>query len=233
MLRAAIFDVDGTLVDSVDLHARCWQEAFARYGKQLKFEEIRAQIGKGGDQLIPYFLDEEENERYGEELDSFRSELFEDKYLPRVRPFPGVRALFERVRRGGKRIALASSGKEHEIDHYVDELLGVRDLVDACTTSDDAEKSKPHPDIFAAAMRKVGVESAKEAVVLGDSPFDAEAAGRLTLPTIGLLCGGFSEAELRGAGCRWLFGSPADLLARFAESPLVSDERPTAASSHS
>ncbi len=220
MLRGVIFDVDGTLVDSVDLHARCWQEAFARYGRQIAFDRIRAQIGKGGDQLIPYFLEEEELERYGEELDAFRSRLFEERYLHKVRPFPGVRELFERLKADGLRIALASSAKEQEIDHYI-ELLGVAGLIEARTTSDDAERSKPHPDIFEAAMQTIGVESPREAWVVGDSPFDVEAAGKLSLPTLCVRCGGFDGADLRKAGCAVLFASPKDLVERYGETPFA------------
>lgn len=227
MLRGVVFDVDGTLVDSVDLHARCWQEAFARYGRQIAFEKIRSQIGKGGDQLIPCFLPEDDLERWGEELDHFRSGLFREKYLEQVKPFPHVKALFQRIRDQGLRIALASSGKEDEIDHYVQELLGVGDLIELRTTSDDAERSKPYPDIFAAALSQLGIERAAEAYAVGDSPFDAEAAGRLTMPTIGVLCGGFSESDLRNAGCDVLFKDPSDLLARFEQSPLCVRSSPT------
>lgn len=224
MLRGVVFDVDGTLVDSVDLHARCWQEAFARYGKQIAFAKLRAQIGKGGDQLIPFFLNEEENERWGEELDHFRSDLFKERYLDRVKPFPKVRELFERIKRDGKTIALASSGKETEIDHYV-KLLGVKDLIEVRTTSDDAEKSKPHPDIFQAALAQLGIENPNEAWAVGDSPFDVEAAGRMSMRCIGVLCGGFDPEDLRTAGCSVFFRDPADLLARYEESPLARDPK--------
>ena len=206
----------------MDLHAKCWQEAFARYGKQIAFEKIRNQIGKGGDLLIPHFLNEEENERWGEELDHFRSELFGERYLHKVKPFPKVRELFERIRADGKGIALASSGKEVEVDHYL-KLLGVGDLIDARTTSDDAERSKPYPDIFAAAMKQVGVENPNEALVIGDSPFDAEAAGRINVRCVGVRCGGFSDEDLKRAGCVALFDGPEDLLARYDESPLARD----------
>lgn len=219
MLRAAIFDVDGTLVDSVDLHAKCWQEAFARFGFQLPFQKIRSQIGKGGDQLLPYFLKPQELEEHGEALDGLRSELFREEYLEQVKPFPKVRELFERIRADGRRIALASSGKAEEIEHYV-KLCNIDDVVDIRTTSDDSEKSKPHPDIFQAAMDKLGIEAPREAVVIGDSPFDAEAAGRVSIPTIAVLCGGFSTDDLKKAGARWFFKHPAELLARYDESPL-------------
>lgn len=199
MLRAVVFDVDGTLVDSVDLHARCWQEAFARYGYRLPLERIRAQIGKGGDQLVPWFLRPGDDARFGEELDHFRSALFRARYLEQVRPFPKVRELFERLRDDGRRIALASSGKAEEIGHYV-ALCGNDDLIDARTTSEDADRSKPCPDVFAAALARLGIDSAREAMAVGDSPFDAEAAGRIDLPTIGLLSGGFDPDDLCRAG---------------------------------
>lgn len=222
MLQAIMFDVDGTLVDSVDLHAKAWQEGFARFGRQIRFEQIRSQIGKGADQLIPTFLPPDEVERYGEELEHFRSELFREHYMAKVKPFPRVRELFERTRRAGRRIVLASSAKESEIDHYID-LLGVRDLTHGRTTSDDVERSKPYPDVFAAAMSCAGVHSPDEALAVGDSPFDAQAAGRIGIRTVGVLCGRFPEEQLRDAGCIALFGDPADLLTRFDQSPLARD----------
>jgi HAD superfamily hydrolase (TIGR01509 family) len=221
LLRAVVFDVDGTLVDSVDLHARCWQEAFARYGRQLPLQKIRNQIGKGGDLIIPTFFPEEEVERWGEELDQYRSELFREEYLQRVRPFPGVRELFERIRADGKHVALASSGKESEVEHYL-ELLGVGELIDGMTTGDQAARSKPFPDIFAAALAQLGVSPA-EAVVVGDSPFDAEAAGRLGSRVVCVLCGGFDPEDLRHAGCSSFFRDPEDLLLRYDQSPLSQD----------
>lgn len=222
MLRALLFDVDGTLVDSVDLHAQAWKEAFARYGKTIEFGRVRSQIGKGGDQLIPYFLDQGEQERWAEELHAFRKRLFKEDYLPRVKPFPKVRELFERIRSDGKQIILASSSPEAEVKHYLG-LLQVDDVVSGYTTADDVDRSKPHPDIFEAALDRAGVESASEALVIGDSPFDVEAASHLALPTIGLRCGGFPDEELRRAGSIALYDSPADLLAHYDDSPLAKD----------
>ncbi len=112
MIRAAIFDLDGTLVDSNELHVRAWQETFRHFGKEIPLEKLREQIGKGGDQYLPEFLNEMELREFGEEADEYRGEIFKKKYLPQVRPFPKVRELFERVRSEGKKIALASSGKE-------------------------------------------------------------------------------------------------------------------------
>lgn len=220
MLKAIIFDIDGTLVDSVDLHARAWQEAFRKFGREVAFERVRHQIGKGGDQLMPVFFSAEELERFGEELEKYRGELFKREYLSQVRAFPQVRELFERIRRDGKRIALASSAKKEELTTYK-EIARITDLVEEETSADDAEKSKPHPDIFEAALAALGDVRADEALVIGDTPYDAEAAGKIKLRTIGVLCGGFPEAELRAAGCVTLYRDPADLLARYDDSPLA------------
>jgi HAD superfamily hydrolase (TIGR01509 family) len=219
MSRAAIFDIDGTLVDSVDLHARAWQETFRKFGREIEFERVRGQIGKGGDQLMPVFFSQDELDKFGDEMEKYRGELFKRAFLLHVRPFPRVRELFERIRRDGKRIALASSAKEDELKVYKD-LAHISDLVEEETSSDDAERSKPHPDIFAAALARLGDVSPSETVVIGDSPYDAEAAGKLNLKTIGVLCGGFPETDLRAAGCVAIFNDPADLLARYEQSPL-------------
>ena len=222
MIKAVIFDIDGTLVDSVDLHARAWQEAFAHFGKQFPFERVRYQIGKGGDQLLPVFLSEEEIEEFGDELTRYRGELFKREYLPRVVAFPAVRELFERVRRDGKLIALASSAKKDELKEYK-RIANVEDLVREETSADDAEKSKPHPDIFEAALAQLEGVEPSEAVVVGDTPYDAEAAGKAGLRTVGLLSGGFPGEDLRAAGCVRVYRDPAELLANYDSSPLASE----------
>lgn len=228
MIKAVIFDIDGTLLDSVDLHARAWQEALAHFGKQFAFEKIRYQIGKGGDQLLPVFLSEREIEEFGDELTEYRGELFKREYLPRVVAFPSVRELFERVLRDGKRIALASSAKKDELKEYK-RIADIEDLVEEETSSDDAEKSKPHPDIFEAALSQLGDVEARDAIVVGDTPYDAEAARKAGLQTIGLLAGGFPEEDLRAAGCVRIYKDAADLLASYDASPLAPDEQLRAA----
>ena len=229
MLKAIIFDVDGTLVDSVDLHARAWQEAFAHFGKHFEYERVRYQIGKGGDQLMPVFLSERELEEFGEELEKYRGELYKRDYLPRVKGFPAVRELFERVKREGLQTALASSAKGDELKTYK-RIAGIEDLVEEETSADDAEKSKPHPDIFEAALGRLGGVSPAEAVVVGDTPYDAEAAGRAGLRTVGLLSGGFPEEDLRAAGCVRVYRDAADLLADYDASPLSARASNAAAS---
>ena len=219
-MRAAIFDIDGTLLDSVDLHARAWVEAFAHFGVETEQAEVRRQIGKGGDELMPVFLPKARIEREGETIEAYRSDLFKRKYLPEVRPFPSVRPLFEHIRAAGLKIALASSGKRTEVERYT-EILKIGDLVDVSTSSDDADRSKPHPDIFEAALRKLESGAQDTIHVIGDTPYDAEAAGKAGLPTIGMLCGGFPEADLSAAGCVAIFRDPQDLLDGFDRSPLA------------
>jgi phosphoglycolate phosphatase-like HAD superfamily hydrolase len=219
MPRAAIFDVDGTLLDSVDLHAGAWQEALAHFGHHVTFEECRSQIGKGGDQLIPVFLSEAEQRDHGKEMEEWRGKLFKSKYLPLVRPFSAVPELLRRVHDAGLKVAVASSAKASELEVYLD-IARVRDLVDVATSSEDAEQSKPAPDIFQVTLKKLGI-SGPDAVAIGDTPYDAQAAGRAELPSIGLLCGGFAESELRKAGCVAVYPGPAALFACFGASPLV------------
>jgi HAD superfamily hydrolase (TIGR01509 family) len=215
-VQAVIFDVDGTLVDTVDLHATSWVATFRHFGHDVAFDDVRAQIGKGGDQLMPVFLPEAVVGRDGEAMEAFRKDLYMREMIGQARAFPGVAALFRRIRADGRRVILASSGKPDELAHYK-KLAGIEDLVDAATTSADAEKSKPHPDIFLAALD--GLPPA-QAIVVGDSPYDAEAAGKAGLRTIGLLSGGFPAAVLRDAGCIALFQDPAALLEAYDRSPL-------------
>ena len=218
--QAAIFDIDGTLLDSVDLHAEAWRQVFLLHDRDVPFEKIRAQIGKGGDQLLPVFFSKEEVEKIGEKMESERGKLFKKEFLPKVRPFPGVRALFERLKQDGFKIALASSAKKDELEHYA-KLLEIEDLIHAGTSTDDAEKSKPHPDIFEAAVRKLSGVPTGTALVVGDSPYDAEAAGKIGIKTIGVLCGGFPAADLRRAGAVAIFQDPEDLRRRYEETPFA------------
>lgn len=216
MIKAVIFDIDGTLVDSVDLHAQAWKEAFKHFGKDIPYEDVRHQIGKGGDQLMPVFFSKEELKEFGEEMEKYRGQLFKRDFLPKVRPFPKVRELFERIISDGLRIALASSAKEEELKEYK-RIAHIEDLVEEETSADDADKSKPHPDIFEAALERLGDIEPDEAIVVGDTPYDAQAAGKIDLRTIGVFCGGFPAAELKAAGCIEIYKDPADLLTRYEE----------------
>ena len=220
MLKAVIFDVDGTLVDSVDFHAQAWADAFKEIGHDIEFDAVRGQIGKGSDQLMPVFLSKQELEEKGESLSKRRGEILKQRYLSKIKAFPDVRALFERIKADGTRIVLASSAKADELEIYK-KIAKIDGLTDAETSSDDAEESKPEPDIFGAAMSKLGDVKPHEVIVVGDTPYDAEAAAKAGLRTIGVLCGGFSEDSLREARCIAIYKGPTDLLARYDRSPLA------------
>jgi len=219
-VRAALFDVDGTLVDSNDLHTSAWAEAFRHFGHDIPEDRIRFQIGKGGDNLIPALLPDLGDEE-SKALEDFRTELYKKDYLPSVKPFPGVRPLFERLRADDVAIILASSSGRDEVDHNLD-LIGCRDLVSATTSGDDVERSKPCPDIFEAALAKAGVPAAS-ALVVGDTPWDAKAAARTGLGTIGFRSGGFDDRDLLEAGVRALYDGPEDLLHRYPDSLFARD----------
>jgi HAD superfamily hydrolase (TIGR01509 family) len=221
MIKAVIFDVDGTLIDTVDLHAEAWVEALRHFGHEIAFPDLRSQIGKGGDQILHGLLPPEVIEERGDAIKDFRSDLFKREYLHRVRAFPAVRALFERVRAAGQKSVLASSGTAEEVEQYK-EIARIADLIDSATSSDDAERSKPFPDIFEAALAKLAPLTPDEAVVIGDTPYDAEAARKAQMKSIGVLSGGFSEQALKDAGCIAIYRDVEDLLHRYDSSPLAS-----------
>jgi HAD superfamily hydrolase (TIGR01549 family) len=217
--KAAIFDLDGTLLDSVDLHALAWHEAMIEFGHDVSFEQARSQIGKGGDKLVPVFLSAGEQRDHGKELEEWRGNRFKTEYLPLVRPFSAVPDLLRRARDAGLRIAIASSAKKDELKKYLD-IARIGDLVDVATSSDDVEESKPSPDVFEVVLRKLKIDGS-DAVAIGDTPYDAIAAGNAKIATIGVLCGGFTESSLRQAGCVEVYPGPATLFARFQSSLLA------------
>ena len=220
MPQAIIFDIDGTLIDSVEFHALAWQEAFREFGHTFTLKSIRDQIGKGGDQLMPVFLSPAEIASKGKQLERRRADVFKARYLAEVKPFPGVRDLFIRLLRDGKQVALASSAKSDEMKIY-EQIAEIADLLDAETSSEDAQKSKPHPDVFRAVLGRLGGVAAAQAIAVGDTPYDAEAAAKVGVRTIGVLCGGWSAGELKKAGAIAVYRDIADLLAQYASSPLV------------
>jgi phosphoglycolate phosphatase-like HAD superfamily hydrolase len=215
--QAVLFDIDGTLVDTVDLHAAAWREAFLNFGLDKPIEDIRWQVGKGGDNLLPTLFPEL-SEAQGEELSAFRGDLFKRDYLPRTLPFPCVRELFETIVAGGAKVVLASSAGEEEVRFHLG-LLACEDLVAATTSKDDVERSKPCPDIFEAALAKAGV-SPDEAVVVGDSPWDVKAAARIPVRAIGFRSGGFPDEALTESGAEEIYDGACDLLGRFGTSVL-------------
>jgi len=224
MAKAILFDVDGTLIDTNDLHAAAWVEAFRDFGFEIPFEEVRSQIGKGGDNLIPSLIPPEKLQDKQEEMEDYRSELYQRSYLPRAVPFPGVRALFERLADDGVKIVLASSAKAKEVDFALG-ILGASDLVHATTSADDVENSKPDPDIFQSALKKVSPLGAEDVVVVGDTPWDVKAACKAGLRTIAVRSGAFPDTELLEAGAAELYDGPEDLLRNYERSLLANGKQ--------
>lgn len=221
MKKVLLSDIDGTLVDSNTLHAESWRRTFERFGIEVGLDEAWSQIGKGGDQLIPVFVSAEDRERLEDSIKRYRKDLMKREYMPRMIPFAQARELLERVKKAGMRIVLATSADADDLAFYK-RLVGMEDLVDEQATSSDAKESKPEPDIFAAALQKAGTEP-EHAVALGDTPYDAEAAGKLGITIIGLTCGGWKRRDLVSAGCIEVFRDPQHLLAEFDHSALAAN----------
>jgi HAD superfamily hydrolase (TIGR01509 family) len=219
MIDALLCDIDGTLVESNWLHAEAWQVAFAGMGIELDKEELRRQIGKGGDELIPVYVSWWKRRQVEEPLKAYRKFVFEQDYLGKVKALPGARELLVRAKAAGIRVALASSADKDQLETYK-KIVGIEDVVEEETSASDADKSKPHPDIFTAALKRLKLP-AKKCMALGDTPYDAEAAGKAGLRTIGVTTGGWSREELMAAGCVEAYESVAELLEKFEESALV------------
>lgn len=218
-IKAIFFDIDGTLVDSNDLHVTAWQEALASAGAHFTRETIHDQIGKGADMLIPALLPDL-NEADRERLADAHGELYKSRFLSEVKAFPGARDLLRHVARSGQQVVLASSASRPEVDHYLD-LLDAHSLVSASTSADEVERSKPAPDIFAHALGKMAPLLPHEVIVVGDTPYDASAAGKCGIAAVGLRSGKFPDDVLLGAGAIALYDDAAALLAGYDDSPLA------------
>jgi HAD superfamily hydrolase (TIGR01509 family) len=215
MPPAAILDIDGTLVDTNYHHAIAWFRAFRQHEVVVPIWRIHRHIGMGGDQLVASVAGEGVEREQGDEIRAAEKTLYME-LIDEVKPLHGARELIEDLKRGGHSVVLASSAKPDEVEHYVD-LLDARELVDAWTDSGDVEATKPEPDLVRAAIDKAG---GQDAVMVGDSTWDCEAAGRAGIETIAVLTGGFSEAELREAGAVAVFGSIDELRERLRDTPL-------------
>ena len=220
-LKGVIFDVDGTLVDSNDAHAQSWVDTFAEAGYEVPFEVVRPLIGMGADKLLPKTIGIRHDSEQGKKLLKRRSEIFRKKYLPRLRPLPGARSLVLRVRDDGLKAIVATSAKDEELEGLL-KAAEVEDLMEEKATASDAKRSKPDPDIVEAAIEESGVP-ANKAVMIGDTPYDVEAALRAGVRVIAFRSGGWDDDSLKGA--EQIYDGPADLLAHYDASLLGRKDR--------
>jgi len=216
MATAAVLDVDGTLVDTNYHHAIAWYRAFRRHGVTLPVWRIHRHIGMGGDQLVAALCGDEVETRLGDAVRESEGGLYMD-LIDEVQPLEGARELIAELGEHADRVVLASSAKQDEVDHYLD-LLDARELADAWTTSADVESTKPEPDLVRAALEAVEADSG---LMIGDTTWDCEAAGRAGLPAVAVMTGGFSERELRDAGAVAVFESLGELRAALPELPVI------------
>jgi len=212
-----IFDIDGTLIDSNDAHARAWVEAFAENGITVAYEAVRRAIGMGGDKLMPLVAGIEEDSPQGKQIATRRGEIFQQVWLPRLRPFPRTRELIKRLHDDGFTLAVATSAKDEELDPLL-KTAGVDDLIPTRTSSDDADRSKPDPDIVKAALERTGCPH-ELSVMIGDTPYDVEAARGAGIRVIAFECGGWSREDLKGATA--VYRGAAELLEQYSASILL------------
>jgi HAD superfamily hydrolase (TIGR01509 family) len=217
-VAVAILDIDGTLVDTNYQHALAWYRAFREHGIKLALWRIHRHIGMGGDQVIPSLTDEQTEERLGDRLREAEGKHYFE-LIEEVETMEGSRELIEELVRRGHKVILASSAKDKEVEHYLD-LLDARELAEAWTTSGDVEQTKPEPDLVKAALERAAADPS-EAVMVGDTPWDVEAAKRAGVPTITVRTGGFGVDELRESGAVAVFESVADLCAHLDDTPLA------------
>jgi HAD superfamily hydrolase (TIGR01509 family) len=213
IVEAVLLDIDGTLLDSNDAHAQAWSDALKEAAFEIGSEVVRPLIGMGADKLLPKLTGIDPKSEQGNALIERRKVIFAKEYLPSVRPFPKARELLERMRDDGLRLVVATSASEDEL-HGLLEALGAEWLVDAKTTSSDAKRSKPDPDIVRVALDKAGA-SPDRCVMLGDTSYDVEAATRSNVKVIAVRCGGSGDDLLRGAA--EIYDDPAEVLARYRE----------------
>ena len=217
MYTAVLLDIDGTLVDSNDAHAHAWVAAFAASDVTVDFAAVRRCIGMGGDKLMPEVSGIEEDSPEGRRIAKRRGEIFMAEWLPRLQPFRDVDRLVTALKTRGLAVVAASSAKKKELRALL-ELAGVAAMLDGATSSDDAEESKPDPDIIEAALKQAKA-AAGDAVMVGDTPYDVEAAARAGVAAIGFRSGGWHDRDLAGAIA--IYDGPWDLLAALDESPIA------------
>jgi HAD superfamily hydrolase (TIGR01509 family) len=215
-IKGIIFDIDGTLLDSNDAHAKAWQEACLRHGFAIDFETIRNAIGMGSDQLLPAICGVDSESKMGKALSDAKGEIFEAKYLQSLLPFPNARELAENLANRGLLLAVASSAGKEELSVFL-RRIGIASLLESKTSADDIENSKPEPDVVLAALQKLSL-TPNEAIMIGDTPYDISAAEKAGVSTIAVRCGGWKDRDLRGASA--IYDDPSDLLAKLETSPI-------------
>ncbi len=216
--KGILLDIDGTLVDSNDANARCWMEALLAHGIEVNYIKLREGIGMGGDNFLPKLAHVDAESEQGKAISQTRSEILKSKYMPDLKAFPQVKELLTRFRDDGLALVVATSAKPDEAEALL-ALTGARELISEIATTEDAKNSKPDPDILHAALQKSGLE-ADEVVMLGDTPYDVEAAQKAGIQSIGVRCGGWTAPDLKGTLA--VYNDPADLLAQHDSSPLGS-----------
>lgn len=216
MIGAVLLDVDGTLIDSNDAHARAWVDVGDEFGYEIEFGRVRWMIGMGGDRVLPELTGLEEESDKGAKMLDRRGEIFRERYLPHLSAFPGTHELLGRLRDDGVGLVVATSASEEDLKALLKQAR-LEEMIDDSTNSDEAESSKPAPDIVQAALDKAGVP-VSQVVMLGDTPYDVKAARRAGVRIIGVRCGGWSDRELKGA--EEVYQDPADLLANYETSIL-------------
>jgi len=216
-VRGVILDVDGTLVDSNDAHARAWVEALKDAGFDVPFDRVRPLIGMGGDKLLPEVTGLPEENPRAKRAGKKRGQIFKERFLPSLRAFPQTREALLRMREAGLKLAVASSAEPEELKALL-RIAGAEELVVGASSADDAGRSKPDPDVVHAALARLALDP-NRVVMIGDTPYDVEAASRAGVRAIAFRCGGWDDARLRGAVA--IYDGPADLLNRFDGSPLA------------
>lgn len=217
MIKAVIFDIDGTLIDSNAAHAESFVQAFKKFGKDAPFDELKCLIGMGADDILEKYLSRNEIEKFGEQLKEYRKKIFLAEFLPQLKTFPKMRDLLEKITSDDKQIALASSASEEELENYK-EKLRISDLYEAETNADDADEAKPEPDIFQAALKKLKNVKKQEVIVVGDTPYDAVAARKAGLRIIGVTSGGWSPEKLLSEGCAAVYRDVAEIYNEYENS---------------
>jgi len=222
-IRVVLLDIDGTLIDSNDAHARAWVAAGAELGHDIHFDEVRPLIGMGGDRVTPMVTGHAEDSPDGERVVERRGEIFRERHLPGLLPTRGARTLVERMKDEGLEVVIATSASKADMQALL-ERIGIRDLIDDRTSSSDADSSKPAPDIVQAALARAGVPP-RLAIMVGDTPYDVTAARNAGVDCIALRCGGgWSDGDFAGALA--IYDDPADLLANWESSPLAREAEP-------